>query len=299
MDFKQLRSFVAVADCGSFTKAAAQLYSSQPTLSTHIRQLEQELHAQLFLRTTKTLSITPRGQELYDYAVEVLRLQQRLLSGWAQEANLLRLAASTIPASCILPELLPELRARLPEVALELYQSDSAGVLQALRTGRCEIGLVGMAEAAEDMRFAPFFRDRMVLIAPNTPEFSALQRRGASCDELLKRHPLLVREAGSGSAKHADDIFQALDLPRGQLRICAHLSDQQSIKNLVAAGLGLSLISEKAVQEECACGRLLRFPLPEGVAERQLLLVRRKSGALRPNAQRFWELVLSHYLPEA
>ena len=78
MDFKQLRSFVAVADCGSFTQAAAKLYASQPTVSAHIRQLEEELHETLFLRTTKSLAITPRGRELYDYAVHVLDLQEQL-----------------------------------------------------------------------------------------------------------------------------------------------------------------------------------------------------------------------------
>ena len=79
MDFKQLRSFVAVADCGSFTQAAAKLYASQPTVSAHIRQLEEELHETLFLRTTKSLAITPRGRELYDYAVHVLDLQDDAL----------------------------------------------------------------------------------------------------------------------------------------------------------------------------------------------------------------------------
>ena len=75
MDFKQLRSFVTVADCGSFTRAAAQLYTSQPTVSAHIRQLEEELQERLFLRTTKTLSITPHGRELYEYAAQLLTLQ--------------------------------------------------------------------------------------------------------------------------------------------------------------------------------------------------------------------------------
>ena len=98
MDFKQLRSFVAVADCGSFTQAAAKLYASQPTVSAHIRQLEEELHETLFLRTTKSLAITPRGRELYDYAVHVLDLQEQLMRAWAQDERTIRLGASTIPS---------------------------------------------------------------------------------------------------------------------------------------------------------------------------------------------------------
>ena len=106
MDFKQLRSFVAVVDCGSFTKAAARLYTSQPTVSAHIRQLEDELHERLFLRTTKSLAITPRGRELYEYAAHVLSLQDRLLSSWSEDQHLIRLGSSTSPSAYILPELL-------------------------------------------------------------------------------------------------------------------------------------------------------------------------------------------------
>lgn len=133
MDFKQLRSFVAVADCGSFTQAAAKLYASQPTVSAHIRQLEDELHETLFLRTTKSLAITPRGRELYDYAVHVLDLQEQLMRAWAQDERTIRLGASTIPSSCILPEILPAFRAQHPEAVFSILQSDSDGVLQQLR----------------------------------------------------------------------------------------------------------------------------------------------------------------------
>ena len=130
MDFKQLRSFVTVADCGSFTQAAVRLYTSQPTVSAHIRQLEDELHETLFLRTTKSLTITARGRELYDYAVHVLELQDQLLDAWAQDEHTIRLGASTIPSAYILPEVLPSFRAQHPDVVFSVLQSDSAGVLQ-------------------------------------------------------------------------------------------------------------------------------------------------------------------------
>ena len=174
MDFKQLRSFVAVADCGSFTQAAAKLYASQPTVSAHIRQLEDELHETLFLRTTKSLAITPRGRRLYDYAVHVLDLQEQLMRAWAQDERTIRLGASTIPLSCILPEVLPAFRAQHPEAVFSILQSDSDGVLQQLRAGRFELGFTGAKEEAQDVVFSPFFTDRMVLITPNTPRYQRL-----------------------------------------------------------------------------------------------------------------------------
>ena len=203
MDFKQLRSFVAVADCGSFTQAAAQLYTSQPTISAHIRQLEEELQQRLFLRTTKSLSITPHGRELYDYAVQVLSLQDRLLAGWRQGEHVVSLGVSTIPSAYLLPDLLARFSVLHPDISFDIHQSDSSGVLRALRTGRFDLGLTGMAAPDEDLVFTPFYQDAMVLIAPNTPEFSAAKAQNMPLAALLQSHPLLLRENGSGSQRSA------------------------------------------------------------------------------------------------
>lgn len=193
MDFKQLRSFVTVADCGSFTQAAVRLYTSQPTVSAHIRQLEDELHETLFLRTTKSLTITARGQELYDYAVHVLELQDQLLDAWAQDEHTIRLGASTIPSAYILPEVLPPFRAQHPDAVFSVLQSDSAGVLQQLRAGRFELGFAGAQEQSPELVFLPFFRDRMVLITPNTPHFAKLLQDGTPVKSILEREPLAAR----------------------------------------------------------------------------------------------------------
>ncbi len=295
MDFKQLRSFVTVADCGSFTQAAVRLYTSQPTVSAHIRQLEDELHETLFLRTTKSLAITARGQELYDYAVHVLELQDQLLDAWAQDEHTIRLGASTIPSAYILPEVLPPFRAQHPDAVFSVLQSDSAGVLQQLRAGRFELGFVGAQEQSPELVFLPFFRDRMVLITPNTPHFAKLLQDGTPVKSILEREPLLLREAGSGSQKCADAFLEEEGLSQRTLHVAARLEDQQSIKNLVAAGLGVSIISGKAAQDDCASGRLLSLPLPANRAGRSLYLVWRKNSALRQQTLGFIEFVRNFY----
>ena len=160
MEFKQLRSFVTVADCGSFTQAAVRLYTSQPTVSAHIRQLEDELHETLFLRTTKRLTITARGRELYDYAVHVLELQDQLLDAWAQDEHTIRLGASTIPSAYILPEVLPSFRAQHPDAVFSVLQSDSAGVLRQLRAGRFEQSIKNLVAAGLGVSITPARRRR-------------------------------------------------------------------------------------------------------------------------------------------
>ena len=296
MDFKQLRSFVAVVDCGSFTKAAARLYTSQPTVSAHIRQLEDELHERLFLRTTKSLAITPRGRELYEYAAHVLSLQDRLLSSWSEDQHLIRLGSSTIPSAYILPELLPQYRRLHPEATFAIHQSDSADVLDGLRKGQFELALVGMEEPEEDLAFTPFYRDSMVLITPNTAYFSALSPDGATVAELLRSQPLLLGEPGSGSQRSVDVFFRSIGLEPSALSVSARLNDQESVKNLVAGGLGISIVSEIAVRSERHSGRLLVFPLPNDAASRSLCLACRRGDYLRPQALQFMEFARSFYV---
>ena len=293
MDFKQLRSFVAVADCGSFTQAAAQLYTSQPTVSAHIRQLEEELQQRLFLRTTKSLSITPHGRELYDYAVQVLSLQDRLLAGWRQGEHVVSLGVSTIPSAYLLPDLLARFSVLHPDVSFDIHQSDSSGVLRALRTGRFDLGLTGMTAPDEDLVFTPLYQDTMVLIAPNTPEFSAAKAQNMPLAALLQSHPLLLRENGSGSQRSADDFLRAAGLKTDALHVAARLNDQESIKNLVAAGLGLAIVSAVSVARERDRGDLLVFPLAN--AARTFYVVTRRHDFLSPAARQFFDFSVRFY----
>ena len=293
MDFKQLRSFVAVADCGSFTLAAARLYTSQPTVSAHIRQLEEELQQRLFLRTTKSLSITPHGRELYDYAVQVLSLQDRLLAGWRQGDSVVSLGASTIPSAYLLPDLLARFSVLHPDISFDIHQSDSSGVLRALRTGRFDLGLTGMAAPDEDLVFTPLYQDTMVLIAPNTPEFSAAKAQNMPLAALLQSHPLLLRENGSGSQRSADDFLRAAGLKTDALHVAARLNDQESIKNLVAAGLGLAIVSAVSVARERDRGDLLLFPLAD--AARTFYVVTRRHDFLSPAARQFFDFSVRFY----
>ena len=123
MELKQLESFAAVVECESFTRAAEKLFISQPTVSAHVRALEEELHSQLIIRTTKSIQVTPRGRELYECACGMLTLRNRLTERWAkQEEQVVHLGASTIPSAYILPELLPAYRRRQPEIRFDIHQ---------------------------------------------------------------------------------------------------------------------------------------------------------------------------------
>ena len=295
MDFKQLRSFVAVVECGSFTRAAERLYTSQPTVSAHIRQLEEELHERLFLRTTKSMEITQRGRELYESAEHVLLLQDKLTERWAQDEAVIRLGVSTIPSAYILPEILPRYREEQPDISFVIHQSDSTAVIAGLLDGRFELGLVGMDASDEGIVSIPFYRDNMVLITPNTDHFRTLQSQNVSVEDMLRREPVLMREEGSGSQKCVNAFFRSVKIDPSTLHITAQLNDQESVKTLVAGGLGLAIVSEISAREDCQNGKLLSFPLPNGTATRSLYLAYRKGDYCRPQTKHFMDFVQTFY----
>ena len=168
------------------------------------------------------------------------------------------------------------------------------GVLSALRTGRFDLGLTGMTAPDDDLVFTPFYQDAMVLIAPNTPEFSAADPQNtALLPALLRSHPLLLREEGSGSQRSADEFLRAAGLEPDALRIAARLNDQESIKNLVAAGLGLAIVSAVSVARERGRGDLLVFPLSG--AARTFYVVTRKNDYFRPAARQFFDFAAQFY----
>ena len=295
MDFKQLKSLVEVVECRSFTKAAERLYISQPTVSAHIRQLEEELQSRLVIRTTKSIEITPRGLEAYDCARSILELRENLFRRWADDGEqMIQLGASTIPSAYILPEILPAYGREHPKVYFVIHQSDSQGVVQGLLKGSFDLGMTGMDSGEEELAFEPFYRDRMVLITPVTPHFLALKEQDAPLQQLL-REPIILREQGSGSKKSAEFFLDSMGGAEEELKVTARINDQESIKNLVAGGLGVSIISERAALNFVQEKRVLLFDLPEHVSQRYLYFVIKRNHVLGEHIRAFIAHVKTYY----
>lgn len=302
MEIKQLESYVAVIKYGSFTKAAEKLFISQPTISTHIQMLETELQTKLLNRHTKSLEVTERGEELYECASNMLGLRDRLLKNWSDSADkTIHLGSSTIPSTYVLPELLREYKKKDAEVDFLISQGDSQEVIEGLATGMYQVGLVGMTCNQEGICCLPFLKDRIVLIAPNTEEYRELHKEYQKSKDkkvlgkMLKEHPFIARERGSGSRRYANQVLECLGIDESQLEIAARLNDSESIKNMVKNEIGISMISRKAVEECCKKEELLCFDIPGEAAERCLNIVYKKKDIYRIHEKQFVEFVLEYY----
>ena len=296
MEFKQLESFAAVIKCNSFTKAAEKLYISQPTISTHIRALEEELNTRLILRTTKSIEVTLEGKKLYEYAENILQLRDRMMDECASgKKKILHLAASTIPSAYILPEVLPAYGEGNPDHYFVIHQSDSKNVIDGVQDGLFDIGLVGMEVQRDNLTCVDFCQDEMVLITPVNEHFLELQDRKASPVEILRQEQVILREKGSGSRKSVENFMEKWGISEEQLNIGARINDPEAIKNLVVGDYGVSIISKRAAQNFLREKRLLAFDLPGDSGIRKLYVVYRNDRGEDSRVKGFLNFLLRHY----
>lgn len=296
MEFKQLQSFVAVVDYQSFTKAAEKLFISQPTVSAHITSLEEELNKRLILRTTKSISLTPKGKEVYEYATKILDLRKRMVDTClVQSGSIIHIGASTIPSAYILPGLLSEFGELMSETYFSIHQNDSQGIIDGLKEGLFDIGMIGMDPQDEDIEAIPFCQDSMIIITPVNDHFLEMKYNEETSIRDLLKEPLIMRESGSGSKKTADMFLEKLGITDSDINVIARINDQEAIKNMVAGGLGISIVSELAVKNFLSEKRVLGFPLDKKYSGRQIYLIHRKGYMLNPSLQNFFKFIKTKY----
>ncbi|MFQ6864249.1 selenium metabolism-associated LysR family transcriptional regulator [Blautia sp.] len=295
MDFKQLEAFAAVVDYGSFSEAARRLYLTQPTISAHIRALENELKVKLIIRTTKKLTITTKGYQLYDSAVRILHIRNNLLEDFTgSKKHIIDLSASTIPSSYLLPELLAGFGKICPDVYFHSLQSDSAEAIQKVIDGSVDLGLVGQYIEKDDCCYIPFCQDSLLIAAPVTPHYLKLKEKNATLEELI-REPMIVREKGSGTKKEMDFFLKKSGIAPSDLNVIARMNDLESIKQSIVNGLGISILSARSVQDLAGTKQILIFPLGDTESRRNFYIVYSRNRILKPHVRQFIQFTQSFY----
>ena len=147
MNLKQLEAFVQIADSGSFSKAAKELYLTQPTISAHISSLEKELNTRLFVRNTKDVRLSDSGNVLYDYAKQMIALQKKIEDTFVvreeKGQQCITIAASTIPAQYLLPGILAAYNEKYPNQQFKIIEADSTKVVEQVVNHTVDIGFTG------------------------------------------------------------------------------------------------------------------------------------------------------------
>ena len=282
MEFKQLEAFVAVVDYGSFSEAARKLYLTQPTISAHVRSLEEELHTKLIIRTTKKTTITTKGYQLYDSAVRMLEIRNNLL------------AASTIPSSYLLPEILAAYGKTHPDTYFHSIQTDSAESINRVLDGTVDLALVGQNTSDESCVFLPFCQDELVIATPVTQHYLEIQNHAITFQDFMK-DPIIIREKGSGTKKEMDIFLEKLGITSSDLNVIARMNDLESIKKSIVNGLGISILSARSTIDLQKTKQILLFPLEESAHKRTFYIVYSKNRILKPHVRQFIRFVQDFY----
>jgi len=288
MDFKQIEAFVNVVRYKSFSKAADATFFTQPTISTHIRNLEKELGVKLLDRKSRTVEMTPQGNQFYKYAVEMINARSLAIdainAGVENLSGILEIQASSIPGVTFLPGLLAGFRNEHDGVQYYVSVSDTQTVVDNISERIGEIGFVGEDVSSSAIECVKVASDRSVLISPLSSGIGA----EVSLSEVAQ-HPFIWRETGSATRKSFEKAALEAGFEKDAFEVAALVDDMDAIVRSVEAGLGVAIISEQIAS--ALGGRVNVSEIKDFNEARSFFMIRLKNMSLSPAAEAFAEYV--------
>ena len=290
MDFRHLETFVKIAELNSFTKAAEELYITQPTASKQIVDLEGYFGVRLIDRTKRQVILTRAGEILYKYGKDFMALRKEAINAIEAFKGLKKgtviVGASTIPGIYILPQVLNNFREKYSGIRIRLIVSDSKDIMDKMEQGLIDVGFVGARDTSKKLEFRKLLDDTIVFIAP----------RGypPSVDiEGLKQLPFIMREQGSGTRNYFYSALKKMGInPLAELQVVAELTDTEAIKEAVKSGMGVSCISRMAVNGDIEQGHVITVQV-KGMDDlrRSFYMISRKGRSLLPQVKALVEII--------
>ncbi len=291
MDLHQLRVFVAVYRERSFSKAAHRVGLSQPTISEHIKGLEKELGCRLFDRVSRTVIPTVYAHRLFEGAVKLLdeaeRLKNRVLEKEPKLAGEIKIGASTIPGSYILPSRAAAFKKQYPEVSFEIYIGDTREITELVVTHRLMMAVVGAELEPQRLKYDKLMDDELVLACRTD-----LVRDDTITVEALREVPFILREEGSGTRKAFEEALKDIGLGIGDLNVVGVLGGTDAIRQAMKEGLGVSVISRIAIEDELQSGQLKSLTLEGFSIKRAFSVVTHPKRTLPQRYQVFLDFLL-------
>ena len=276
-------------------------------------------------KNTRITLIDPAGDVLYDSTEDAVTLQNHKnrpeikaahKNGTGQEirrsmtmskemfyyakllpdGNVLRIGASTVPAQYILPNVMSTFHAEYPGEKLKLFETDSKGVIDMILSHHIDIGFTGTVIEKGNCKYLPFYEDELVVLTPSNKKFVEKLCGGQILADWIMDEPVILREEGSGTKKEAEKMLAEQGIDMKKLKLAALMENQETIKRSVSKGMGVTILSKLAAEEELKNGTLLAFPLGSQGGKRMINLVYDAEYPLLPAAERFIKMIKRMYL---
>ncbi|MEJ5358503.1 MAG: selenium metabolism-associated LysR family transcriptional regulator [Desulfobacterales bacterium] len=288
MDLWQLHIFCRVVETRSFSKAAERVRLSQPTVSSHIKDLEDHFGCPLIDRLSRQALPTQAGELLYGYALRLLALRDEIEAVMARyqgkSLGRLTVGGSTIPGGYLLPQIVGRFQKRHPGVTLALVVADTGEIIRRVLEGTLELGVVGAAPRNRQLVHEMLLADRLQLVVPRNHPWASRREVPFS---LLQQEPFILREEGSGTRQAIEEALRRAGRGIGDLRVVAEMGSTEAVRQAIREGVGVSILSELAVREDLAAGRLAALRVAGLALRRHFHLIHHRQRQPGPLAVEF------------
>lgn len=289
MDLHQLFIFTKVVEHKNFSKAAEDIFLSQSTVSSHIQALEKSLNLHLFDRDGRETLLTPHGERLYAWAQQILLLRDKavldLKEGMTDFRGVVRIAASSVPGSFIIPNLISHFNSAYPNITFHVTEASSKNVASNVLNRSVDIGVLGEKYENDKLNYLPFQKEKLVLITSNQVKL----KDDIVCFEDIIKYPFVMRNSDSGTQALLNKFLRKNGITKEQLHIAAFTDSGNSLIQFVKQGIGISIISEIAAKEYAAVNMIRMYEIKDFQDERYFYLVHHKNKTLSLAAKLFIE----------
>lgn len=297
MDLKQLEVFVAVAKYNSFSKAAKELFLTQPTVSAHIQNLEKSLDTVLVNRNNKVITLTKTGEILYDHAIYILNNCKKAIYDIKEYSGkiegIIDLACSSIPETYILPDFLKKFYNDYPNVKFSISRYDSQDAILEILNERISFGFVGSKVNNKQIEYIDLIDDELVLITPkelfieNTDGFIDIKK--------LYNLKFIMRKNSSGTQNIVINKLKNNKISIDNLDTIAYVESNESIKEMVKLGLGVSFVSYKSIIEDIKLNKFNFYRIKDITFDRKFYFIYSKKKTFTPLEYKFLDEVCNYF----
>jgi DNA-binding transcriptional LysR family regulator len=285
---QQLEALIHLVAERSFSRAARKMFLTQPSLTKHIKNLEDAVGAKVINRLNTGITLTFQGKLLYEYALKVMGLREgikeKILKSMEKESGTVDIIASTIPANYILPGILGEFNRNYPKIKVFIKTVNSEEALDMVINRHAELGFIGKKPLSRKIHSEPIWKDRLVIAVSGAHRWS--EKSSITAKDLMEE-PFVTREKGSGTREILENYLKGNAGPDFSLNIIAELGSSEAIKEAIIAGLGVSFISIHAIRRELEQKLLVEIPVSGWVVEREFYVIYTKQYNLLPHQKIF------------
>ena len=290
LEFNQLESFISVVKHRSFSKAARELFLTQPSISNNIQNLEKELNTILLDRKSKAISLTDSGKVFYKYAVELINIRDQAKSNILDHSDNIQgeieINSSSIPQQYVLPYIIKDFIKLYPGVSFSVTNKNSKDIVDDILEGKENFGIVGGKYSSRMLEYVNFYEDELVLAVANTDNYPMSIVAPVDLD-LLFGEKFIFRNEGSGTRLLVEKGLSAQGVSLDDLNIISLIDSNEMIKKMVELELGVSFISNLSIKNEVDLELIKALRIKGLNLKRDFYFVRHKNRTLSPLVESF------------